>query len=189
MDWLKSCLAVIGLASLLLVGSCVVGFAGLGGILDPQRASVRIERPTMEAKRAVEDYLDGARSGSFASRAKVDSMSDGTVQLLIGKAPPYDMTMSVAFVPDGATATKVTADYNADRLAWSQPEKLLSTNLHRCLRDDFERFLRTVHNGREGGRLDLDDLIERSRRGNRDLKCDLSTPAPTVKFGPGTRPG
>lgn len=189
MDWLKSCLALIGLASLLFVGSCVLGFAGLGNILDPQSASVRIERPAAEAKRAVENYLDGATSGSFASRARVDSMSDGSVRLLIGRAPPYDMTMSVEFVSDGATATKVAANYNADRLAWSQPEKVLSTNLHRCLRDDFERFLRTVHNGRDGGRLDLDDLIARSRRGDSDLRCDLSTPAPTVTFGSGSRSG
>ena len=189
MDWLKSCLAVIGLASLLLVGSCVVGFGALGGILDPQSASVRVEKPAAEARGAVQDYLEGATSGSFASRARVEPMSDGSVRLLIGKAAPYDMTMSVEFVPDGATATKVTANYNADRLAWSQPEKVLSTNLHRCLRDDFERFLRTVHNGRDGGQLDLDDLIERSKRGNRDLRCDLSTGAPTVLSEPGSRPG
>lgn len=174
MGFLKSCLAIIGVIALLLVGSCAVGFAGLGKMLDPQSASGRIEKPAAEVRREVYDYLDGVSSGSFASRAKVDYMSDDTVQLHVGKAPPYDMTMSVAFAPDGETATKVTATYNADGLAWSQPEEIKSTNLHRCLHDDFERFVHAIHNGRDGGRLNLDDLIRRSRLGDRELKCDLA---------------
>ncbi len=177
MGWMKSCLAVVGLCTVVLVGSCVVGFAGLKGTLDPQSASGRIEGPITKVRQATYEYLDGANDGSFAERADVDQMSDGTVQLHIGKADPYDMTMSVAFEQEGATATRVTATYNADRLAWSQPEKVMSTNLHRCLRDDFDRFVKSVHKGRDGGRLDLDDLIVRSRSGNRELSCDVSKPA------------
>ena len=171
MDWMKSCLAVIGLCTVLLVGSCVVGFAGFRGVIDPQSASGRIEKPAAEVKQAVYDYLDGATAGRFAGRAKVDYMSDGTMRLHVGKAEPYEMTMSVAFEPDGDTATKVSATFNADNLAWSQPEKTLSTNLHRCIRDDFELFIHNVQNDREGGSLDLDDVIARSRQQGPGTLC------------------
>jgi hypothetical protein len=178
MGVMKSCLAIIGIGALLLIGSCVAGVGilkmAVAGVLDPQNASQRIEKPEAEVKQAVYEYLDGVKSGSFAERAKVEYMSDGSMQMHIGKGEPYDMTMKVTFEPAGPTATKVSATYNADRLAWAQPIKTMSTNLHRCIHDDFEHFAKDLHNGNGGNSLDLDDLIVRSRAGNRELRCDLS---------------
>ncbi len=181
MSVLKSCLLIAGIGVLLLIGSCVAGVGilktAVASALDPQSASERVERPEAEVKQAVYQYLDGVKSGSFAERARIEYMSDGTMQMHIGKAEPYDMTMKVTFVPDGATATKVTATYNADRLAWSQPIKTMSTNLHRCIREDFEHFAKDLHNGNGGDTLDLEDLLERSRRkasGASSLSCDMS---------------
>jgi hypothetical protein len=169
----KSCLAIIGLITLLLIGSCVLGISSLSKAIDPQSVEGRIGKPVAEVRQAVYDYLDGATYG-VGSRAKVDHMSDGTIQLNVGTAAPYAMTMTVAFEEDGPTATKVKATYNADRFAWSQPGKVMSTNLHRCLHADFERFMHAVDNGRYGGRLDLNDLIARSKKGDRTLRCELS---------------
>lgn len=180
MNGLKSCLAIVGVLALLLIGSCVLGVGALsslgGKILDPQSTSERVAKPEGEVKQAVYEYLSGATNGSFSERAKVEYMSDGTMRLRVGTGEPYDMTMSVAFVPDGATATKLTANYNADHLAWAQTQKTPSTNLHRCLRDDFKRFAGDVHGGRSVSALDLDDLVVRARQrsNSRSLTCDLT---------------
>jgi hypothetical protein len=177
MSVMKSCLAVFGLGVLLLLGACVLGVGAIGtgmsSVIDPKTASGRIEQPEAEVRQAVYDYLDGATSGAFAARARVDAMSDGTMRLVIGTGEPREMEMTAAFEPDGA-ATKLTATYNADRLAWNQPGDVKSTNLHRCIRDDFVRFAKAVHNGESADPIDLQDLIARSRRGDRDLSCDLT---------------
>ena len=159
---LKSCLAVIGIVALLVMGSCVAGIAGLaslGAVIDPQSAKGTVARPADEVKQAVYAYLDGATNGSFASQSHVDYMSDGSMRLQVGKTSPYQMTMTVTFEPqDGGKATLVSANYNADRLAWGQPDHVQSTRLDRRINTDLKKLLIDIEKG-EGGTLDLDALI------------------------------
>lgn len=167
MDWLKSFLAIIGLGTVLLVGSCVV----LVGSNSSQNTTSRVKKPITDLKEVVYEYLDGATAGSFADRAKVDYMSDGTMQLHIGKTAPYDMTITVAFEPAGDDATTVSATVNADKLAAEHPAKVQGAKLNSCLRDDFEVFLDNVRNDHDGGRLDLDDVVARSRQSSNGMPC------------------
>lgn len=170
MGIIKTVLAIVGLLTLLLIGSCVAGFGLLGSVLDPQSATAFTDRPEAEVRQAVQTYLRGATQGRFADRARVETLTDGTIRLNIGRATPLDLEMTVALIPaDGRT--KAEATYNADRLAWSQPDKVLSTNLHRCLRDDFKRMIAKFHNGQSGTQLDLDAVMARARRSSREMGC------------------
>lgn len=167
MNWLKSFLTIVGLGTVLLVGSCIVVVGGNNA----QNTTSRVKKPITELKQLVYEYFGGATTGSFGAHAKVDYMSDGTVQLRIGKVEPYDMKVSVTFDPVGEDATSVSATINADNLAAAQQPKVEGSKLNNCLRDDFEVFLNNVRDNRDGGKLDLDDVIARSRQSSNGLPC------------------
>ena len=165
MGVLKSCLAVVGLTALLLIGSCVFGLSALGTLMDPHDARATVARPPDEVKQDVYAYLQGATNGSFRAQSHVDYMSDGSMRLLVGKSEPYQMTMTVTFEPeDSGKATLVTATYNADRLAWGQADRVQSTRFDRRLRADFLKQLTDIGKGEGSGSLDLDALLAAARK-------------------------
>ena len=56
MGIIKTVLAIVGLLTLLLIGSCVAGFGLLGSVLDPQSATAFTDRPEAEVRQAVQTY-------------------------------------------------------------------------------------------------------------------------------------
>ncbi len=111
MNVLKSCLMVVGLLAILLIGGCVMGAYSLGSainsVINPKELTMKVDQDPDKVRTKLYRFLKSASDESTAKPVTVAPYSDGSVHMTYGNSEPYDMNLTIMVTPeaDGKAST------------------------------------------------------------------------------------
>jgi hypothetical protein len=97
MNVLKSCLMVVGLLAILLIGGCMMGAYSLGSAfskaINPTELTTTVDQSPDKVRTKLYHFLKTATNEPTAKPVTVSPYSDGSVHLSYGNAEPYDLSV------------------------------------------------------------------------------------------------
>lgn len=154
MGVIKNCLTMIGLAVVLLIGSCVAGTRGCSRVVDPTVFTERVDEEPVKARRMVSAFLETATYESDSgltvrgkpAKVAVQDFTDGSIHLTLDAAEKRLVEVVVQVKPDGDDRSRIEVISDATRLAEAQGAH--PAVLHRRIRGDLERVFEAIDNHR-----------------------------------------
>ncbi len=156
---MKSCLAVVGMAFLLFVGSCSymgwTGYKGLKGLVedrneityrsgeDPRRVYNQLERYFASAPY---DRLDRMLADGGRPRISLSGQKPQSIRLVVSTPSKLYMTLNAKITPEAAGAgSKIEVRFNADRLAQTLTGRVNEWSLDKAITKDIEAALDAIN--------------------------------------------
>ena len=143
MGLIRGCLMLVGLATLAMLTSCVLGVAGMRRMADPTHFTRTVDEDVDKTRRMVRGYLDTAENEASDQRGlpqpttlAVQDYTDGSVHLTLDGRAGRLMEVAATFRPDGEGATVVEVFSDAGPLAEAVRPRMEAAALHREIRQD-----------------------------------------------------
>jgi hypothetical protein len=179
---MKSCLAVVGMAFLLLVGSCSYmgwsGYKGLKGLVedrneityrsgeDPRRVYNQLERYFASAPY---DRLDGMLADGARPRISLSGQKPQSIRLVVSTPSKLYMTLNTKITPEGS-GSKVEIRFNADALSQTLTGRVNEWSLDKAITTDIETALEAINARRTPARgFQLKRLVNETQDNDKSL--------------------
>lgn len=173
---------LVGLVTLGLLGSCVLGVVSLTRLANPTHLSRSVDETPERTRRILSNYLEIAENegaadrglGNVSSTLAVEDYSDGSLRLTLdgqGKGGQRLLEIVATFRQraDGATDVDVFSD--ANKLAETLRPRVRAAALHREIGEELRRVLNQIDEHRlvPGGFL-ISRMIADARAGGTTIR-------------------
>ncbi len=163
---MKSCLAVVGMAFLLLLGTCSFmgwsGYKGLKGLVDNRNSiTYRSGEDPVRVYNQLNRYfastpydrLDGLLADGGRPRISLSGVKPQSIRLVVSTPSKLYMTLNVAIAPEAAgTGSKVEVRFNADALSKTLIGRVDEWSLDKAITADIEQALDAINERRTPSR-------------------------------------
>jgi outer membrane PBP1 activator LpoA protein len=171
---IRNCLSTMGLITLLMITSCVVGVSSCSRVFDPKQFVRHVDEDPAKTRRMLMAYLDAATNEGpadwklegKATRVLVQEYTDGSIHLAVDGTKGRMMEVVAKITPSDDDDAKVEVLSDAKVLA--DAKDIAAHEVHRRIKDMVSGALDAIDGHRvvEGGFL-VSRLIgerERTRR-------------------------
>ncbi|MEY2927154.1 MAG: hypothetical protein RL367_1631 [Pseudomonadota bacterium] len=169
MNVLKSCLMIVGLLAILLIGGCMMGAYSLGSALskavNPTELTTTVDQSPEKVRSKLYRFLKTASDEPTAKPVTVSPYSDGSVHLSYGNAEPYDLNLVITVTPKGdSTTSEAKAVWQASKFASLARDGVTEDAVNRAINKRVKTALNDIDQDREfSSSMSLSSLLDAAR--------------------------
>jgi hypothetical protein len=146
MSVFKSCLMMLGLVALFVVGSCTFGVFSLSSAVrsatNPRDVHVEIARPLAQTRKAFRGFLEGPSYERLSGKVEVLDYTDGSTHFTYGNPQRPDLSIIATFTAIDDNRTSAVVKFDGDRMASKLPgavsQMIVQTELKERIGDALE---------------------------------------------------